>query len=107
MPDSFIKRIFKFRKVNYVKVAGFENDSAKDMLVILEPNCEEITVSSGQNFDLLVPEESEALPLEIVYHDENSVQIFPAAGPVAWKLMFEGKVLDVDYIVRLKSFEKV
>ena len=106
MSDSFIKRIFQFRKVNYVKVGSFENDCLKDMLVILEPNSEEITVESGEHFDLLVPEGYEVLPLHIIYHEENALQVFPAAGAVAWKLRHRGELVDVDYIVRLKKPER-
>ena len=108
MSDSFIRRIFRFKKINYTKVGSFKNNCIKDMVIILEPQSFEITLSSDQGFDLLVEEGEEALPLDVVYHEENGLQITPTAEfPPNWRIRFEGKVLEVDYIMKLDDFVKV
>ncbi len=105
MSDSFLKRIFRFKKISYTKVGSFQNNCMKDMVIILEPQSFEITLSSDQEFDLLIEEGEEALPLDIIYHEENGLQVSPTAEfPPNWKIRFQGKVLEVDYIMKLSEY---
>jgi hypothetical protein len=90
--------------MKFKSVGIFANDTDQDITIYLELLCEEIIVSPAQNFELLIEDLPNALPVTI-YYCAKGLHIYPHQTIAEWLIIFNGKKIKPGHPTVLKQYE--
>ena len=66
------------------------NKTERAITVYLELGCEDVRVAPGQEFELLIEDVADALPVSILYSDKG-LQIYPNRTDPSWLIRYKDK----------------